>query len=560
MLVEIAWVDGVLSDDEETHLYAKGGEFGFERDYVSRIVEELRPPGVEAPVEQEEPYPTFGKNPLEDRNKIPFKQVPDGSAILGCETAAFKTASQQAISYGLDISSLSEPSRHSETLASFLISETPVTNAQYAEFAKAVSWNVPSNWHGADPAGWYPADLADHPVTNVKFTDAEACATWYGGRLPRNFEWERAARGTDGRAYPWGKSFAQHVCHCRESAASSTAGVYDHPAGASPDGLLDMVGNVNEWTDAGTGQYKAVRGGSYEDMCQINGLTWAVPMQMMEDTETSTVGFRVVRSIDEPETVNIEHVLRTQFQAIKYAEALIGCPPDVLHEIRDKYSLADSLVDKLRRDGFKPMKLKPYWMARFAVTNLQYWQFVHETARTFPSHWLDQPLRWPLERLELPPSESWLRDGAPFLAKYLNHPVVNVSFDDAVAYCKWLSQKIGRSARIPTTNEWQVAARGSDGKIYPWGNEFEASRCNYSGSGLGRTEDVAAIESGDSPTGCRQMVGNVFEWTTDSSGNCRFHGGSYASAAEVYGLAFLAMETSRDYTSEQLGIRVLVEN
>lgn len=102
-----------------------------------------------------------------------------------------------------------------------------------------------------------------------------------------------------------------------------------------------------------------------------------------------------------------------------------------------------------------------------------------------------------------------------------NHPVVNVTWHDARAYCQWLTdvwreeRKIrpGEEVRLPSEAEWEKAARGTDGRMYPWGNEWDAEKCNSSESGLGTTSPVGMYPEGKSPYECLDMAGNVWEWT-----------------------------------------------
>ncbi len=106
------------------------------------------------------------------------------------------------------------------------------------------------------------------------------------------------------------------------------------------------------------------------------------------------------------------------------------------------------------------------------------------------------------------------------------HPVVYVDLDDARAYAKWAGK------RLPTESEWQLAAQGTDGRPWPWGNGFDASRCNCDGKG---TIPVRSLPDGRSPCGCYHMLGNVWEWTESArdDGHTRFvmiRGGSWFDA------------------------------
>jgi formylglycine-generating enzyme required for sulfatase activity len=93
-----------------------------------------------------------------------------------------------------------------------------------------------------------------------------------------------------------------------------------------------------------------------------------------------------------------------------------------------------------------------------------------------------------------------------------NHPRENVSWCDAVAFCRWLSKKIDLAISLPTEQQWQRAAQGDDGREYPWGNRFASSRCNTGENGISRTTPVDQYPNGASPYGVCDMAGNVWEW------------------------------------------------
>jgi len=135
----------------------------------------------------------------------------------------------------------------------FFIDRHPVTNAEFKRFVDATQYrprdahNFLRDWNdGAPRAGW-----ENKPVTWVSLEDARAYAKWAGKRLPREWEWQYAAQGTDGRLYPWGDEWNARVVPPpnRGRLLVPPDDVDAHPEGASPFGVEDLVGNVWQWTD-----------------------------------------------------------------------------------------------------------------------------------------------------------------------------------------------------------------------------------------------------------------------------------------------------------------------
>jgi formylglycine-generating enzyme required for sulfatase activity len=146
--------------------------------------------------------------------------------------------------------------QHTLYLPEYAIGRTPVTNAQYERFLRATRHDPPRHWRFLRfKRRRAPFRRGEYPVVNVSWHDARAYCAWLSEatgkpyRLPTEAEWEKAARGIDGRIYPWGNEWDPALCHTSESAEEEAAVAVDlHPGGASPYGLLDAVGNVWEWT------------------------------------------------------------------------------------------------------------------------------------------------------------------------------------------------------------------------------------------------------------------------------------------------------------------------
>jgi len=133
--------------------------------------------------------------------------------------------------------------RHSVDLPAYRIDKYPVTNAQYARFVAATAHRPPSHWQN----GKIPAGLELHPVTMVSWYDATSYARWAGKRLPSEAEWEKAARGTDARRWPWGNQMDTSRLNTYYSVGATTV-VTRYNKGASVYGVMDLSGNVSEWT------------------------------------------------------------------------------------------------------------------------------------------------------------------------------------------------------------------------------------------------------------------------------------------------------------------------
>jgi gamma-glutamyl hercynylcysteine S-oxide synthase len=199
---------------------------------------------------------------------------------------------------------------HKMHIDSFYIDKFPVTNAEFKKFLDAAHYqpkdrlNFLHDWKN----GMYPEGWENKPVTWISLEDARAYAEWAGKRLPHEWEWQYAAQGTDGRTYPWGNDWNPKAVPVPDTGRimAIAAAVDAHPGGASPFGVMDMVGNVWQWTDEFMDEHTRagiLRGGSHY---QPQGSIWYFPQAYRNDQHgklllmapgydrSGAVGFRCV--------------------------------------------------------------------------------------------------------------------------------------------------------------------------------------------------------------------------------------------------------------------------
>jgi len=157
----------------------------------------------------------------------------------------------------------------------------------------------------------------------------------------------------------------------------------------------------------------------------------------------------------------------------------------------------------------------PYRISRYPVTNAQYAAFVRAGGYAERRYWTEAGWNWrEKEEISEPPNLGEPRDIS-------NHPRVAVSWYEAVAFCLWLTEQLrergelgpDQEITLPTEPQWEKAARGADGRRYPWGSEPDPERANYDDTGIGATSAVGCFPGGVSPYGAEDLSGNVWEWT-----------------------------------------------
>jgi formylglycine-generating enzyme required for sulfatase activity len=175
--------------------------------------------------------------------------------------------------------------KESVPLPAFYIDKTEVTNEAYLKFVDEMHHTLPEQ---------FPRDMPDYPVVNLTIDDARAFARWAGKRLPTTQEWEKAARGTDGRMFPWGNAPDSSRANVGTNKISPANGFQ---LGASPCGALQMVGNVWEFVEPtdGSGMIKIRGGGFNETFQQIQEHVISDSATVAADWKHGDLGFRCVR-------------------------------------------------------------------------------------------------------------------------------------------------------------------------------------------------------------------------------------------------------------------------
>ena len=205
----------------------------------AQVVEEPRQVPVQLEtaaevLEQEREPPVRTPQPIEPE----LVRIPAGEFLMGSDPQKDGRAYE------------AEQPQHRVYLPDYHMSRTPITNAQYAAFVEASGYPAPNRWED----GKSPVGKDDYPVVYISWRDAMAYCKWLSEknsqayRLPSEAEWEKAARGTDGRIYPWGDEWDPGRCNSKQSGPDDATPVDAYPEGASLYGILDMAGNMWEWT------------------------------------------------------------------------------------------------------------------------------------------------------------------------------------------------------------------------------------------------------------------------------------------------------------------------
>lgn len=217
--------------------------------------------------------------------------VPAGCATLGSERAARELLMRSLGVRYISLFDNDKPLTH-RWLDAFYVQRTEVTNAQFGRYVAQAC--ADGTAMAACPGGWRARGAPDEPARYLGWQAADAYCRWLGGRLPSEEEWEKAARGVDGRQWPWGNEPDAKRFHGERNARRLLAAVASYPAGASPYGAADMAGNLWELTASPWGETAHVmKGGSYlNDLAEARAsLRWS---SSDEARGADYLGFRCV--------------------------------------------------------------------------------------------------------------------------------------------------------------------------------------------------------------------------------------------------------------------------
>jgi len=515
--------------------------------------------------------------------------VPAGEFMMGLSAEQLDTWRQQ-YPYHLKDDFSDEMPRHPVYLDAYWIYKYEVTVGQYKQFCRETGHALPKTMVG----------LTDrYPIENVTWEDARAYAEWVQAALPTEAEWEKAARGTDGRLLPWGNDWDPAKCRCQtrdETRITSPVGSY--PADTSPYGAMDMAGNLREWcadwyapdyylqdyfsnripyNPAGpakqvAGRYgRVLRGGNSRI---VNGAEFRTTNRAQCDPNRwsppewngwiAWFGFRcVVRApmpghdtliqppVELPPTVGKPRTeVRRALEALRLRvtetldtrpeqpdDVVLTCKPvaGAKVELGSTVTLTINCVPPADAppitrvnsiDGTRMLWIPPGpflmglsdkqaegWLARNPRAGKSLFDPERPQRTVYlDGFWIYQNLvtvgqyRWFCEAMGLrmpdPPKWGW-RD---------EDPMGNITYGDALSYARWMG------GTLPTEAQWEKAARGGDGRLYPWGETWDPAKCQGSTKTFydaGKPAPAGNHPQGASPYGVMDMAGNVMQLCLD---------------------------------------------
>jgi formylglycine-generating enzyme required for sulfatase activity len=413
-------------------------------------------------------------------------------------------------------------------LDTFKIDKLEVTNARYQTCVVASVCRE---------AAAFATNRSDYPIY-VPYAWAQDYCQWVGKRLPTEAEWEKAARGTDSRLFPWGDEWEA------DRVALEISPVGSHPQDSSPYGVLDMAGNIGEWTQSPLVAYPGhanpklfnaelpVERGTLAYEASL----WAGALTPGRDYGADLAGFRcmvggepqpvakVVVSYEPmvlPPPATATRVDVDQMVEIPAGPFLRGVDEQNLkifvREALRYYNQSVTLTEaeKTYSDATpqRSVYLDRYHLDRFPVTNAQFVEFLNVLGE---HRWSCGG--WRCANVDEEPADSsrpgyisYENQRYTVKKDWGNYPVVVATWNGAQAYCVW------QGKRLLTEAEWEKAARGTDGRLYPWGNGFDPRVNEHERSYALGANPIGSRPYLASPYGVEDVIGTSFpgEWVSD---------------------------------------------
>jgi eukaryotic-like serine/threonine-protein kinase len=435
-------------------------------------------------------------SPIDDMVMV---YVPAGNFLMGSSDSDSQARSN-------------EKPQHTVYLDAYWIDKTEVTQEMYDHCVASGECRKPACSNGG----------SNYPVICVTSEDAGNYCTWAERRLPTEAEWEKAARGTDGRLYPWGNNPPDPTLANFNLNINDTTAVGNYPAGASPYGALDMAGNawewVNDWYDSGyyrvsplrnptgpaTGTDKVLKGGSGATLPGTSA--WRTgPLPVTGGYMALSFGFRCAAAPDGKSAAPTPTPPPATAPA-QPTNTPVPPPntsvPATLQAGSTQVAPQDGMVmDYVPAGGF--------WMGSTDADSSAAADEKPQHIVSLDAYWIDQTDVTASMYAKCVATGQCQAAGCHTESKYDNHPAVCVDWSNALAYCRWAGR------RLPTEAEWEKAARGTDGRLHPWGNDAPSpTLANYS-LNVNDTTEVGKYPAGASPYGALDMAGNVWQWVND---------------------------------------------
>ncbi len=493
----------------------------------------------------------------------------------------------------------------------FYLDEWEVTNDEYLWFSAFMNWfngDVRSIFaHPDAPADKdyrpkYQSDAKfndkDQPVVGIDWFDAYAFARFTGRQLPTEKQWEYACRNGGKTIYPWGNTFQQQVANIDNddffTPVSQEEAVFLQ--GKTEQFLYHMAGNVAEWTDSylnknGTQTAFTRGGGCYQKPGSIYSLCYVGILEDANHREND-IGMRLMGYTPNPERLTYYDFLDHYQQKRQYGDPFeednnLGFSGEVnfrfinyefcrekIDSIRGtrkmrfvpsgsyvsgspsnnkllstvRASGTSSLLSKLLEKEPITKESKTFYMDSTEVTNAEYQRFLNDWLARI--HWYAHPLE-PAGKDYLPKFWTDSTFNQP------DQPVVGVDWWDAYAYANWAGK------RLPTREEWEIAARTGQTDYYPWGNEFVDSISVTQEIGFKHPKPVKQFSMDQTPSRLYDMGGNVSEWTVspdeENPGFVFLKGGNYLRKGRIYSILFLDEKANQDMRHQSVGFRCAMD-